>query len=475
MEGREGREPLSRDDPRHQEALEKVGEIMAKFFDPKRTDGGFALRSIVSLTGLTSAPALQPLNGRMAVVVEELDATGRMTVTFSGVLGPREPGDIRRLLRVRPKNCRRIPTEMAHCTLKLRMRDGGRPRAVRDFASEAAEFKSDTEGMAWLGLFNSKGNTMPEDLDAIGSLERAGIQVKLGAFLSRGEASRLARTTWARAVRRDIEQREGTIGFMQKLRDMPGEQDNFKVFQAYLESVLARGCPTIAMKQTCEFMSVCTEEVRAGELSRREVVDGALKSVCTLAREWAAFGVVAYFFFGFLQVVFDAAARPRIYIGNETESGAWQALVAILLAQGGAGGDPMGCIMALGAARGLIVSMQDPYDFGAAGGLAAAHAILTCHGAPPELINEARHLAASIYSTGFQPILPFRGVRTFSNVDDGAMARKLDFFRRFEAGELTVAYTDEWSRLVNTPSSESEPATDEDGSTDEEDGESEED
>ena len=57
---------------------------------------------------------------------------------------------------------------MAHCTLKLRMRDGGRPRAVRDFASEAAEFKSDTEGMAWLGLFNSKGNTMPEDLDAIG-------------------------------------------------------------------------------------------------------------------------------------------------------------------------------------------------------------------------------------------------------------------------------------------------------------------
>ena len=65
-------------------------------------------------------------------------------------------------------------------------------------------------------------------------------------------------------------------------------------------------------------------------------------------------------------------------------------------------------------------------------------------------------------------------MRTFSNVDDGAMARKLDFFRRFEAGELTVAYTDEWSRLVNTPSSESEPATDEDEeSTD--DGESEED
>ena len=92
------------------------------------------------------------------------------------------------------------------------------------------------------------------------------------------------------------------------------------------------------------------------------------------------------------------------------------------------------------------------------------------------IVSQARHLAASIYSTGFQPILPFRGVRTFSNVDDGAMARKLDFFRRFEAGELTVAYTDEWSRLVNTPSSESEPATDEDGgSTDEEDGESEED
>ena len=51
-------------------------------------------------------------------------------------------------------------------------------------------------------------------------------------------------------------------------------------------------------------------------------------------------------------------------------------------------------------------------------------------------------------------------------------------FRHFrqdsKAGELTVAYTDEWSRLVNTPSSESEPATDEDEeSTD--DGESEED
>ena len=82
-------------------------------------------------------------------------------------------------------------------------------------------------------------------------------------------------------------------------------------------------------------------------------------------------------------------------------------------------------------------------------------------GSPCGRSYEARHLAASIYSTGFQPILPFRGVRTFSNVDDGAMARKLDFFRRFEAGELTVAYTNEWSRLVNTPSSESEPATDE--------------
>ena len=66
-------------------------------------------------------------------------------------------------------------------------------------------------------------------------------------------------------------------------------------------------------------------------------------------------------------------------------------------------------------------------------------------------------------------------MRTFSNVDDGAMARKLDFFRRFEAGELTVAYTDEWSRLVNTPSSESEPATDEDGGSTDEDEESEED
>ena len=62
---------------------------------------------------------------------------------------------------------------------------------------------------------------------------------------------------------------------------------------------------------------------------------------------------------------------------------------------------------------------------------------------------------------GFQPILPYRGERHFSHVDAGAPARRLDFFRRFEAGELTVAYTNEWSRLVNTPSSESEPATDE--------------
>ena len=52
MEGREGREPLSRDDPRYQEALEKVGEtIAAKFFDPKRTDGGFALRSPTPTSG----------------------------------------------------------------------------------------------------------------------------------------------------------------------------------------------------------------------------------------------------------------------------------------------------------------------------------------------------------------------------------------------------------------------------------------
>ena len=102
---------------------------------------------------------------------------------------------------------------------------------MRNFASEAAEFKGDTEGMAWLGLFNGKGNKMPEDLDAVGSLERAGVQVRLSAFLSRGEASRLARTTWARAVRRDTEQREGQIGLMQKLSEMPGEQQNFKVFQ----------------------------------------------------------------------------------------------------------------------------------------------------------------------------------------------------------------------------------------------------
>jgi hypothetical protein len=425
----------------------KVSQVVAdRFFEPRRTDGGFALRSIVCLTGLTSAPALKPLNGRMAVVVEEIDDAGRMTVTFSGVMDPVETaterhrrGDIRRLLRVRPKNCRRIPTELAHGLLRLRMRAGspaGRAGPGRDFASEAAEFKDDTSGMAYLGLFNSgnKKLTMPEDADPIGALERAGIQVKLGAFLSRGKASRLARTTWARSVRRDIETREGQIGLLRQMGEVPKEQQSFKVFQAYLELVLARGCPPIAMKQTCTFISVYTEEVRTGEISRREVVDAALKSVCTLAREWAAFGVVAYFFVGFLGVVFDADASDRVYVGDETDSGAWRALVAILLAQGGAGGDPMNCVMALGAVQSMIVTMQDPYDLGAAGGLAGAHAVVTCHGAPPALINETRHLAGSIYSTGFQPIMPFRGVRTFSNVDGGATARKLDFFPALRGG-----------------------------------------
>ena len=94
----------------------------------------------------------------------------------------------------------------------------------------------------------------------------------------------------------------------------------------------------------------------------------------------------------------------------------------------------MNCVMALGAVQSMIVTMQDPYDLGAAGGLAGAHAVVTCHGAPPALINAARHLAGSIYSTGFQPIMPFRGVRTFSNVDGGATARKLDFFPALRGG-----------------------------------------
>ena len=41
-------------------------------------------------------------------------------------------------------------------------------------------------------------------------------------------------------------------------------------------------------------------------------------------------------------------------------------------------------------------------------------------------------------------------------VDAGAPARRLDFFRRFEAGEITVAYSTEWHRLVNLPETESE-------------------
>ena len=32
----------------------------------------------------------------------------------------------------------------------------------------------------------------------------------------------------------------------------------------------------------------------------------------------------------------------------------------------------------------------------------------------------------------------------------------MDFFRRFEAGEITVAYSTEWHRLVNLPETESE-------------------
>ena len=43
-----------------------------------------------------------------------------------------------------------------------------------------------------------------------------------------------------------------------------------------------------------------------------------------------------------------------------------------------------------------------------------------------------------------------------SHVDAGAPARRLDFFRRFEAGEITVAYSTEWHRLVNLPETESE-------------------
>ena len=63
-----------------------------QLFTPKRTDGGFAARSLVCLGGLKSAPEL---NGRMAMVVREMDSGGRMTVTLSGEMKPVPFGALR--------------------------------------------------------------------------------------------------------------------------------------------------------------------------------------------------------------------------------------------------------------------------------------------------------------------------------------------------------------------------------------------
>ena len=63
----------------------ELTRLANQIFEPKRTDGGFAARSIVCLSGLVSAPEL---NGRMALVVREMDSGGRMTVTLSGEMNP---------------------------------------------------------------------------------------------------------------------------------------------------------------------------------------------------------------------------------------------------------------------------------------------------------------------------------------------------------------------------------------------------
>ena len=92
----------------------ELTRLANQIFEPKRTDGGFAARSIVCLGGLVSAPEL---NGRMALVVKEMDSGGRMTVTLSGEMNPVPFGgraDTRRVLRVAPKNVRRVPISFGH-------------------------------------------------------------------------------------------------------------------------------------------------------------------------------------------------------------------------------------------------------------------------------------------------------------------------------------------------------------------------
>ena len=107
----------------------ELTRLANQIFEPKRTDGGFAARSIVCLGGLVSAPEL---NGRMALVVKEMDSGGRMTVTLSGEMNPVPFGgraDTRRVLRVAPKNVRRVPISLGHCPLSFRMRTSIRHRA----------------------------------------------------------------------------------------------------------------------------------------------------------------------------------------------------------------------------------------------------------------------------------------------------------------------------------------------------------
>lgn len=445
----------------------ELTRLANQIFEPKRTDGGFAARSIVCLGGLVSAPEL---NGRMALVVKEMDSGGRMTVTLSGEMNPVPFGgraDTRRVLRVAPKNVRRVPISLGHCPLSFRMRTSTTP-GVRNISQEASDFKDETMGGVWMMLIAKcrAENPPAQDEDAIGVLEGAGLHKTLEAFLTRGDASRLARTTWARADRRDKEARQGQMAFLQAASEAP-EEASFGCKET-IESVLARGAPLIAMHEALQFISACIVSLKSGKLTRRDMADsGTLKAVCALGREWAAFGPVVYYVIAFMFLVFDRSEGDQVYAGDELDSGAWQTLVAIMLAQGGAGGDASICAQALIAASQMLLTGQDPYDFGAAGGLAGLHAIVTCKDVPPVLASQARQIVGSMYGMGFQPILPYRGERYFSHVDAGAPARRLDFFRRFEAGEITVAYSTEWHRLVNLPETESEDeaseASDDDG------------
>ena len=143
-----------------------------QLFTPKRTDGGFASRSIVCLGGLKSAPEL---NGRMAMVVREMDSGGRMTVTLSGEMKPVPFGalrDIRRVLRVAPKNVRRVPTSLEHCTLSFRMRTSTTP-GVRNISQEASDFTADHMGGVWTALMATCSAAHPpaQDEDALGVLD----------------------------------------------------------------------------------------------------------------------------------------------------------------------------------------------------------------------------------------------------------------------------------------------------------------